>query len=353
MSPVGHLTTHHTTWSESVRLSSTTNRVGFRSAVAASALVLVVAAGGCSGWGDVAGADDPAPLAADATPTDVEPAATRPVAFTTYEVPWVDPSRPTEPVTYGAVASTERLLPTTIRVPDGEGAGPVVVFSHGLGSSPQRFSQLLDVWAAAGYVVVAPRFPLTSDANPDHNLEPGDQVNLPADVSFVIDSVLAASLTPGDPLEGRVDPGAIGAAGFSLGGGATYALAFNDAYRDGRIRSAAILASAVLFDAPAVDLSRPFPLLIVHSTADEQLDYEYAVDAFSLTAGPAWFVTLEGFNHHDPFDNVPTPVDRSVEALTTAFWDLTLTDGGIPAASRLADAVAGAGGLASLQIRWQ
>lgn len=273
------------------------------------------------------------------------------VTFVTYEMPWVDTTRPTQPVAFGAAPRTERSLPTIIRVPEGEGAGPVVLFSHGLGSGPQRFSRLLDAWAAAGYVVVAPRFPLTSDANPDHDVESGDQVNLPGDVTFVIDQVLAAARTPGDPLEGRVDPGAIGAAGFSLGGGATYALVYNDTYRDARVRAAVILASAVLFDARAVDLSRSFPLLIVHSTTDEQLAYEFALDAFSLAAGPAWFVTLDGFAHHDPFDDVPTPLDEPVAALTTAFWDLTLAGGGGAADTRLTDAVTSAGGLARLQTR--
>lgn len=312
--------------------------------------LLVGLVGGCADGGGSGGPATAGPPGATGSP-DTVPGDQEPVAFDTYEVPWVDTSRPTEPVAFGAAPRAERSLPTTIRVPEGEGAGPVVVFSHGLGSSPQRFSQLLDAWAGAGYVVVAPRFPLTSDANPDHDIESDDEVNLPGDVTFVIDQVLAASRTPGDPLEGRVDPEAIGAAGFSLGGGATYALVFNDAYLDPRIRSAAILASAVLFDADAVNLSRSFPLLIVHSTTDEQLEYEFALDAFGLAAGPAWFVTLDGFTHHDPFDDAPTPVDEPVEALTTAFWDLTLVEGGVDAQSRLTDAVASAGGRATLETR--
>lgn len=324
-------------------------------ALAVVAVLLAGVVGGCAGGGGRdargTGAAGDAGSGGMTTTTAGGRGGGGPAAFVTYEEPWVDTTRPTEPLVFDAVPSAGRSLPTTIRVPVGTDAHPVVVFSHGLGSSPQRFSQLLDAWAVAGYVVAAPRFPLTSDANPDHDLEVDDQVNLPADVSFVIDQVLAASQTPGDPLEGRVDPGAIGAAGFSLGGGATYALVFNDTYRDPRIRSAAILASAVLFDAQSVDLSASFPLLIVHSTTDEQLDYEFARNAFSLAGGPAWFVTLDGFAHHDPFDDAPTPVDDAVEALTTAFWDLTLADGGDAAGSRLADAVASAGGLAQLETR--
>lgn len=319
--------------------------------------VLVAGTAACGG-----GTEDARPVVDDTTsgasPTassTVPPPdpARRPFAFTTYDVLWIDPARPTEPVVWNAPSSAERPLPTTIRVPEGADAGPVVVFAHGLGSSPTRFSGLLDAWAQAGYVVVAPRFPLTSDANPNHNLEVGDQVNLPADVSFVIDEVLAASRTPGDPLEGRIDPDAIGVAGFSLGGGATYALVYSDISGDPRIRSAAILASAILVEAANVDLSRPFPLLVVHSTADEQLSYAYADDAAAQVGGPVWFATLEGFNHHDPFDDVPTPVDGAVEGMTTAFWDLTLADGALDAAARLGDAAAGAGDLVRLDVRWE
>ena len=164
---------------------------------------------------------------------------------------------------------------------------------------------------------------------------------------------LAANRTPGDPLEGRVDPDAIGVAGFSLGGGATYALAYSDVSGDRRIRSAAILASAILVEAGNVDLARPFPLLVVHSTADEQLSYAYAEAAVSQVAGPVWFATLEGFNHHDPFDDVPTPVDGAVAGMTTAFWDLTLGEAGLDAAADLGDAAAGAGDLVRLDVRWE
>jgi dienelactone hydrolase len=326
----------------------------------ATALVvtLAVVLGACATGGDRSAEGVPGPVSSSTAPATTAPDEVdfppdRPVPFTTDEVSWADPTRPTEPVVAGAPSSADRPLPTTIRVPEGDGAGPVVVFAHGLGSSPERFSGLLDAWARAGYVVVAPRFPLTSDANPDHNLEVGDQVNLPADVSFVIDEVLVASRTPGDPLEGRVDPDAIGVAGFSLGGGATYALAYSDVSGDPRIRSAAILASAILVEAANVNLSRAFPLLVIHSTADEQLPYAYAEGAVSQVAGPVWFATLEGFNHHDPFDDVPTPVDDAVVGMTTAFWDLTLGDGGVAAAADLGDAADAGGELVSLDVRWE
>ena len=279
----------------------------------------------------------------------------RPVAVDTWVLDLIDTQRATQPVVSGAVALPWRALPTTVRLPAGDQPAPLVVFSHGLGSSPQRFSQLLDAWAAAGYVVVAPRFPLTSDANPDHNIEVSDQMNLPADVSFVLDEVLAAAATPGDRLFGRVDPDAIGAAGFSLGGGATYALAYNDCCVDERIDSVAILGSAVLIYTGVTDLARALPVLIVHSTTDEALDYVYARDAFDEVGGPAWFITVRDVAHHDAFDDAPTAVDTTVELATTAFWDRTLLGGDAAAdaaaEANMALAVVVAEGAANLEVR--
>ncbi len=43
-------------------------------------------------------------------------------------------------------------------------------------------------------------------------------MNQPADVSFLIDTLLAQSTTPGHRLEGMVDKTRIGVTGISLGG---------------------------------------------------------------------------------------------------------------------------------------
>lgn len=279
----------------------------------------------------------------------------RPLKVDTWLLDLIDTQRATQPVVWGAAALPWRALPTTVRLPAGDQPAPLVVFSHGLGSSTERFSPLLDAWAAAGYVVVAPRFPLTSDANPDHNIEVSDQVNLPGDVSFVLDEVLAAAATPGDRLYGRVDPDAIGAAGFSLGGGATYALAYNDCCIDERIDSVAILGGAVLIHTGVSDLARALPVLIVHSTTDEALDYAYARDAFDEVGGPAWFVTVRDVAHHDAFDNAPTALDATVELATTAFWDRTLRGGDASAdaaaEANMALAVLAAEGAANFEVR--
>ena len=56
-----------------------------------------------------------------------------------------------------------RTLVTEVYIPRGKGPFPLVVFAHGNAGNPGKLTQLLSAWARAGYVVVAPTFPLTND----------------------------------------------------------------------------------------------------------------------------------------------------------------------------------------------
>ena len=89
---------------------------------------------------------------------------------------------------------------------------PTLVFSHGLGGTPESYRPLLEDIAAAGYFVVAPPYPLSNARSPG---EPtvADVPNQPADASFVLDQVLAAE--DSSWLAGLVDPDRIGAGGHS------------------------------------------------------------------------------------------------------------------------------------------
>jgi len=268
-------------------------------------------------------------------------------AVTVVTTTLVDTARATRPAGTGVAAAATRTLHTTIHLPADTRPAPLVVFSHGLGGSPDRFTRLLGAWAAAGYVVAAPRFPLTSDANPDHQHEVRDLWRQPGDVSFLIDEVVAASQAPDGPLAGRVDSQRIGAAGLSLGGATTYGLVLNDRCADERITAAVVLAGAVLITTGTNDPRRGVPLLAVHGDADATLPYAFGRSAWASLHGPAWLVTLVGGGHSAPFEDDPTPWDDAVAASTVAFWEATL--GGSPSAiNRLGDVVASAGGLVTV-----
>src|SRR5271165_4977287 len=150
-------------------------------------------------------------------------ASATPVAQTT--MTFVDTSRAT-PAWDGMPAKASRTLVTTIWYPaqrsgsaaaSGGSPYPLIVFAHGLGGSPQQYQQLLTAWAAAGYVVAAPLFPLSNNETPG-GPDGGDIGNQPGDMSLVIDQVLKASAAASGPLSGLVDPNEIGAAGHSNGG---------------------------------------------------------------------------------------------------------------------------------------
>ena len=114
---------------------------------------------------------------------------------------------------YPARGNGTTSAPVQGAAPDRSGGPyPLIVFAHGLGATPQSYAALLGRWAAAGYVVAAPRFPLTS-TNAPGGLNPGDVFNQPGDLSYVITSVLQASAESNGTLSGLVDPHEIGVAG--------------------------------------------------------------------------------------------------------------------------------------------
>jgi dienelactone hydrolase len=308
-----------------------------RRALAVGALLLLVVTTGC--------ANTATEGATDSTSTTAT-SLTRPVAFDTWKETFVDRSRPTEAGSQ-TPAAPERTLETTIYLPDGTDSRPLIVFSHGLGGHPDKFSDLLSAWARAGYVVAAPAFPTTNDhvvgASQNYTVASGQ----PADVSFVLDQVLALANDPGSRLHDRIDVDHIGAGGLSLGGGTTYAVVFSRCCRDPRFTAAEVLAGALFPLAGEMDLDGHVPLLIAHGDADPVLDHHFAEDAFARAAAPVWFVTLLGASHAPPFENDVTPYDHAAEQFTTDFWDATI--GGDPSAWERFDTDAAVPGLTTLQ----
>jgi len=259
----------------------------------------------------------------------------------TFQVTLVDGSRPTDG-TASAPGQASRTLITTITYPVGiRHPMPVIVLAHGYGGNPDKFVQLMGAWAAAGYVVAAPVFPLTSNLAPGSDT-PGDVRNQPADVSFVIDEILKMGRPrSGGPLAGLIDRRHIGAAGLSLGGSTVYGLLFDSCCHDARVH-AAVLMSALPF--PFTDGKatwRHVPTLMVHSDADTKW-YGVSQETYPLLATPKWFVTLHGSPHSAPFEDTPDPADDVVRTITTAFWDRYLK-GQDAAQTRIVNAVSAYG----------
>jgi dienelactone hydrolase len=268
--------------------------------------------------------------------TDAAPATTTVVPTTTsttipdggYEVVThtenlVDTSRPTEALEgTGVAAGDERTLATTFTFPDAPGPFPLIAFAHGNAGHPRKFTQLFEAWAAAGFVVVAPAFPLSNDEIPGIT-SVYDLPNQPGDMTFAISSALRMSGEPENFLQGKVNPEEIGVGGLSLGGATTFMVAFDDCCRDRRV-DAVIVMDGFHPDFSGMDLTVGIPLLIIHADGDPVLDYSQATEAFAAAATPKYLVTLHEVVHATPYENDPDPADQLVTDTTTAFWRLHL-----------------------------
>lgn len=255
----------------------------------------------------------------------------------------VDPTRPT-PRSGEVPSRAERTLETTVYYPaEGEPGGPVspdaapagdgspfplLVFSHGLGATGQVYAELLEVWASAGFVVVAPDFPL-SRADAPAGPDAGDVGNQPGDVSFLVD--VYTDLPADDPLAGVVDTERIGAAGHSNGAITTLGLVANSCCRDERIDAAVVLAGTPNeFAGGEYEFPDAPPVMVVHGTADDLLPYAEAVRVFNQLEGPKGLVTVvEGTHGTYLRPRADADADGSfaaVASLTGDFWAAFLRD---------------------------
>jgi dienelactone hydrolase len=287
---------------ESAQITTPRARAG-----AAVAALLLTACGGGGG---------------SARPVGVQPplAARSGLAVTFETRVFVDTSRLT-PAHGDAPEQPSRTLPTTIVVPDGPGPFPLILFSHGFGGSGADYSGVLRAIAAAGYVVAAPDFPVTSEGvpgGPERGIDaPAAQ---PADVRFVIDRLLV------DPLAARIDARRIGAAGHSMGAGITMGVAFNSCCRDERIGAGVLMA----VDPPTVYQGDYFvppaaPVLVIHGDQDELLPYQGGRRAYATADPPKFLLTVLGGDHGSPFTAAASPPSAHVVmAATVDFFDTYL-----------------------------
>jgi predicted dienelactone hydrolase len=284
----------------------------------AAALVCAAALGALGACGSDAPTASPGTEAssstAGTTTTTVAPAVA-PFAVEHSTVTLVDATRPTPQ----PAAAERRTLETEVYVPDGPGRFPLIVHAHGFNGAPLKFSELLGEWAAAGYIVAAPRFPLTSDTGPG-TAGIADYEQQPADVSFVIDQLLAS-----DEYAPRIDAERIGVSGLSLGGGTIYGLMWHTCCRDERV-DAAIVMSGLRFPFDGAYGTNDVPVMILHGDADPALPYEQAVESYEMSAPPKWFVQLIAGAHASPYENDVSPHDALVTTVTLDFWAGTLGD---------------------------
>jgi len=231
----------------------------------------------------------------------------------------VDTRRPT-PANGDAPAQSARTLETAVLYPVAGGTFPLIVFAHGFTGSPAAYDGLLRAWAAAGYVVAAPTFPLTNGKAPG-GPTPNDLPNQPGDVSFVITQILLLGQGDG-PLHGAVDPDHIAVAGHSMGGFTTLGVVLNTCCHDDRVTAAIVLSgSEVPFPGGGFSVRQPTPILFVHGDADDVVAYGAGRRAFADAMAPKFFVTLPGADHTGAFSGGRGAASVVVVRTTVDFLD--------------------------------
>ena len=247
-------------------------------------------------------------------PTPHAPFAVGAVTFTVSEPANGSTAARSFPVTvrYPAVGApgTARLGLAPLR---GAGPYPLLIFSQGFDISPEAYAGLLNAWSAAGYVVADPAYPYTSP-NAVGGVVRTDIVHHPADLSFLITTVIADSAQTANTLHGLVNAHEIGVVGQSDGGDVSLAAVANSCCRDSRIGAAVILSGAELTWFPGTYFTTgSAPLLVVQGTNDLTMNpVTCSVTLYNEAPAPKYYLAMIGQTHLSAY--VPAGPARSVVA---------------------------------------
>jgi pimeloyl-ACP methyl ester carboxylesterase len=214
---------------------------------------------------------------------------------------------------------------------------PIIVFAHGFGSSMDAYAPLANFWAAHGFVVIQPTFLDSKSLGPNPTASHSEAVKayladprkfdmwryrvedvkrILDQLDFIEDSVLG--------LRGRLDRRRIAAAGHSFGAQTTAMLlgarvigpngSLGEDLSDARIKAGVLLAAG----GRGGDALSPFaiehfphlnqshremttPTLVVAGDKDVSpltvLGPEWFTDAYTLSPGADWLLTLFGGEH--------------------------------------------------------
>jgi fermentation-respiration switch protein FrsA (DUF1100 family) len=247
--------------------------------------------------------DDPAPAEAASSH-----------AVGTQSFTFVDEERET-PAFGASPALPSRTVVTDVWYPaDADGPFPLIVFNHGQQGEPQQYALSFERWASAGYVVAAPRHPLTIRGGPGA-LFANDMLGEVGDVPFTISSV-------GDELGSLVDLDHVAVAGHSSGAVVAFAAGFNTCCHDDRVD--AVLVESLFnvpFDGEYAEDLRGTPVLFVHGTHDVN-PIDQSRTAYASSSSPKFLLVVEGGDHSRMFRDGPEAGPIADAALR--FFDLTL-----------------------------
>jgi len=195
------------------------------------------------------------------------------------------------------------------------------MFAPGFMQCGGPYSDLLEAWASAGYVVAVVDFPRTDCRVGAAAYEP-DLVNQPRDMSYVLSRLLAQSTRPDGPLSGLLNRHEIAAAGQSDGGDTVAALAANACCADRRLKAAAVLSGAEWPPMPGRYFPQGAPpMLFVQGSADAINPPWTSLQLYRADHARArHYLDLFGITHMTPYAGT-NRIERLVARVTLAFFD--------------------------------
>jgi fermentation-respiration switch protein FrsA (DUF1100 family) len=249
---------------------------------------------------------------------------TGPYRVGTRSVTFVDESRPT-PAFGASPAQDTRTVVTDVWYPaDGDPAGrpvaegraadgpfPLIVFNHGQQGEPQHYAPSFEAWARAGYVVAAPRHPVSVWGGPGGQFVHDMEGEL-GDLQVVVDGM-------DDELSDLADVDHLAVAGHSSGAIVAYGNAFNTCCDDDRVDAALVEALLPIpLDGEYAEDLKGTPVLFMHGDADATPP-AVAHEAFDDAGSPRYFLTIPGGDHSDAYRSGPAAPLVAETAL--AFFD--------------------------------
>jgi predicted dienelactone hydrolase len=253
----------------------------------------------------------------------------------------------------------QRDLPVRVYLPAGDRAGPVVLFSHGLGGARTNNAFLGLHWASRGYVSVFMQHPGSDEAvwqaeRPLRRLaamrRAANAENFMlrvGDVGAVLDALERWAANDEDEVGRRLDLTRVGMSGHSFGAVTTQAVGGQSAmggrlsYADPRIDAAIAFSPSAprMGDSAQAFSGVSIPWLLMTGTKDVapigDADLAARLAVFpALPAGSKYELVLDGAEH-SAFSDRALPGDteqrnpnhhRVMLALSTAFWDAHLQD---------------------------
>jgi len=234
------------------------------------------------------------------------------------------------PTTKGATGTAARyaLLPTAYidsnvaiaDAPIADGSFPLIVYSHGSGGQKFIASFMTEALATQGFIVIAADHTgdtaidrvTNTQAIPDQN-----DLNRPADVSRMIDDMLARSKATGDVFSGRVDANRIGVVGHSYGGYTAVATTsghttpLGSVTPDPRVKAIVAHAPYTLRLTPAELAADKVPTMLIAGTKDITTPTATnAMVAFESITGPPVILAQITGAAHQSFTDVCTYLDQ-------------------------------------------